>query len=77
MLGDYAAGQIEARPELKEEIRMLLILLIIVLMLAFSGGGGYYGYRRGGTGGGVGIFGLVLIILVFLYLSGGMHSMPY
>jgi hypothetical protein len=56
---------------------MLLILLIIVLMLAFSGGGGYYGYRRWGTGGGVGIFGLVLTILFFLYLFGGMHSMPY
>jgi len=40
---------------------MLMILLIIILLLAFGGGGGYYGYQRRGTGGGVGIFGLVLI----------------
>jgi hypothetical protein len=38
---------------------MLLIVLIIILLLAFGGGGGYYGYQRWGTGGGVGIFGLV------------------
>jgi hypothetical protein len=38
---------------------MLMIVLIIILLLAFGGGGGYYGYQRWGTGGGVGIFGLV------------------
>ena len=38
---------------------MLLIVLIIILLLAFGGGGGYYGYQRWGTGGGVGIFGIV------------------
>lgn len=52
---------------------MLLILLIVVLLLAFGGGGGYYGYRRWGTGGGIGIFGVVLIALVILYLMGGLH----
>ena len=36
-----------------------------------------YGYRRWGTGSGVGIFGLVLIILVLLYAFGGVHRMPY
>ena len=55
---------------------MLLIVLIIILLLAFGGGGGYYGYQRWGTGGGVGIFGLVLIILVLFYVFGGMH-MPH
>jgi hypothetical protein len=29
-----------------------------------------------GTGGGVGIFGLVLIILVLFYVFGGMHMPP-
>ena len=52
---------------------MLLIVLIIILLLAFGGGGGYYGYQRWGTGGGVGIFGLVLIIF---YVFGGMR-MPH
>jgi hypothetical protein len=49
---------------------------IIILLLAFGGGGGYYGYQRWGTGGGVGIFGLVLIILVLFYVFGGMR-MPH
>jgi hypothetical protein len=30
-----------------------------------------------GDGGGVGIFGLILIILVLLYVFGGVHSMHY
>ena len=52
---------------------MLMIVLIIILLLAFGGGGGYYGYRRWGTGGGVGIFGLVLIIPVLVYVFGGVR----
>jgi hypothetical protein len=55
---------------------MLMILLIIILLLAFGGGGGYYGYQRWGTGGGVGIFGLVLIILVLVYVFGGVRLPP-
>jgi hypothetical protein len=55
---------------------MLMIVLIIILLLAFGGGGGYYGYQRWGTGGGVGIFGLVLIILALFYVFGGMR-MPH
>jgi hypothetical protein len=47
------------------------ILIIILLLVLLGGGGGYYGYSRWGTGGGVGIFGLVLIILVVYYLVGG------
>jgi hypothetical protein len=52
---------------------MFLILLIVVLVLMFGGGGGYYGYRRWGTGGGIGIFGVVLIVLLALYLFGGLR----
>jgi len=44
---------------------MLLVVLILVLLL-LGGGGGYYGYSRWGAGGGVSIFGLVLIILLVL-----------
>jgi len=57
----------------REEALMFLLLLIVVLVLLFGGGGGYYGYRRWGTGGGVGIVGLVVIILLFLYLFGGIR----
>ena len=52
---------------------MLLIVLIVLLLLLGGGGGGYYGYRRWGTGGGIGIFGTVLIIVVLVYLFGGMR----
>jgi hypothetical protein len=48
----------------------MLILLIIVLVLLFGGGGGYYGYSRWGYGGGLGIFGTVLLIVLVLYLLG-------
>jgi hypothetical protein len=47
-----------------------VLLLIIVLILLFGGGGGYYGYSRWGTGGGLGIFGTVLLIVLILYLLG-------
>jgi hypothetical protein len=50
-----------------------MLLLIILLVLLFGGGGGYYGYSRWGTGGGLGIFGTVLLIVLVLYLLGGLH----
>ena len=45
-----------------------MLPLIIILILVF--GGGYYGYSKWGTGGGLGIFGTVLLIVVVLYLLG-------
>lgn len=50
-----------------------MLLLILVLLLLFGGGGGYYGYSRWGTGGGLGIFGTVLLIVVILYLLGAVR----
>jgi hypothetical protein len=50
-----------------------MLLLIIVLFLLFGGGGGYYGYSRWGRTGGLGIFGTVLLIVVILYLVGGVR----
>jgi hypothetical protein len=47
-----------------------MLLIIILLVLLFGGGGGYYGYSRWGTGGGLGIFGTVLLIVLVLYLLG-------
>jgi Protein of unknown function (DUF3309) len=47
------------------------ILLIIVLLILFGGfGGGYYGYSHYGTGGGISILGVVLIIALVLFLFG-------
>jgi hypothetical protein len=50
-----------------------MLLLIIILVLLFGGGGGYYGYSRWGTGGGIGIFGTVLLLVLVLYLVGGLR----
>jgi hypothetical protein len=71
---DKPARRLEPAPVRDgREIVMFLLLLIVVLVLLFGGGGGYYGYRRWGTGGGVGIVGLVAIVLLFLYLFGGLR----
>jgi hypothetical protein len=49
----------------------MTILLIIVLVLLFGGGGGYYAHGRyGGTGLG-GVLGIVVIVLLVLWLFGG------
>jgi hypothetical protein len=40
----------------------LLILILVLLLLA--GGGGYYGYSKWGAEGGLGVFGILLMILV-------------
>jgi hypothetical protein len=50
-----------------------MLLLLILLLLLVGGGGGYFGYSRWGTGGGLGIFGTVLLIVVVLYLVGGLR----
>ena len=50
-----------------------MLLLIIILVLLFGGGGGYYGYSRWGAGGGLGILGPVLVILLVVYLLGGLR----
>ena len=48
-----------------------MLLLIILVLLLFGGGGGYYGYSRWGSGGGIGIVGLVFTVAVLLYAIGG------
>ncbi|MGE5849904.1 MAG: DUF3309 domain-containing protein [Candidatus Methylomirabilota bacterium] len=50
-----------------------MLWLIILLVLLFGGGGGYYGYSRWGPGGGLGIVGTVLLVVVVLYLVGGLR----
>jgi hypothetical protein len=53
--------------------RTSMLLLIIVLVLLFGGGGGYYGYSRWGSRGGMGIVGTVLLIVLLVYLLGGLR----
>jgi hypothetical protein len=50
------------------------LILILLLLLLF--GGGAFGYSRYGTPGGLGIGGVVLVILlVWLLLGGGLGSL--
>lgn len=50
---------------------MLTVVLVLVLVLLLGGGG--WGYSRYGMAGGVGPFGVLLIVLVTLYLTGNLH----
>jgi hypothetical protein len=55
---------------------MSTILIIVVLVLLLGGGGGYYGYNRYGGSGLGGALGLVLLVLVAVWLLGGLHINP-
>ena len=52
---------------------MSTILIIVLVILLLGGGGGYYGYSRYGGSGIGGALGLVLIIVLALWLFGGLH----
>ena len=52
---------------------MSTLLIILIVLLLLGGGGGWYGYNRWGYGPGLGIFGLVLIIILLVYLFGGLR----
>lgn len=52
-----------------------MLLLIVVLVLVFGLGGGYYGYNQGGPAWGGGILGTVLLIVLILWLLGGVHGL--
>ncbi|HVJ41562.1 MAG TPA: DUF3309 domain-containing protein [Dongiaceae bacterium] len=49
-----------------------MLLLILILILVFGGGGGYYAHSRYGGRGLGGVLGLVIIILLVLWLFGGL-----
>jgi hypothetical protein len=51
-----------------------MLILLIILLILFAGGGGYYGHTRWGPSGGAGIgLGTILIVLLVVYLLGGVH----
>ena len=58
---------IEGSPE------MVTILVIVLLLILLGGGGGYYGYSRYGGRGLGGVLGLVLIVIIVIWLVGGIH----
>jgi hypothetical protein len=60
----------------KEIGQMATILIIVLLIVLLGGGGGYYGYSRYGGAGLGGALGLVLVILVAVWLLGGLHMAP-
>jgi len=64
-----------APPKLNRGEPVLTILLIVVLILML-GGGGYYGYSLYGGRGLGGVLGLVLVIVLVVWLVGGLpiHS---
>ena len=51
---------------------MSTLLIIILLIILFGGGGGYYAHRSWGGRGLGGVLGLVLLIIVVLWLVGGL-----
>jgi hypothetical protein len=67
-------GRHDGPPDSPAERNRSMLLLIIVLVLLFGGGGGYYGYSQWGAGGGLGIFGTVLLVALVMYMFGGLRS---
>jgi hypothetical protein len=53
---------------------MSTILIIVVLVLIFGGGGGYYAHGRYGGAGLGGVLGIVVLVLVALWLFGGLDT---
>jgi hypothetical protein len=66
-------GRQTGNPGSHAERRRSTLLVLILLVLLLGGGGGYYGYSRWGPGGGLGIVGTVLLVVVLLYLFGGLR----
>ena len=51
-----------------------MLILIVVLLLLFGGGGGYYGHSRWGGKGSAGIgIGTVLLIVLLVWMLGGIR----
>ena len=51
-----------------------MLILLVILLLVLAGGGGYYGHSRWGYRGGAGIgLGTILVILLLVYMLGGIH----
>ena len=70
--GEWASTCLRWVIERLKEIEMLILIILLLLMF----GGGTFGYSRYGNGGGLGIGGVVLVVLlVWLFLGGGLGSL--
>jgi hypothetical protein len=50
-----------------------MLILLIVFLLLLGGGGGYYGHSRWGYRGSAGVgLGTILLILLVVYMVGGL-----
>jgi hypothetical protein len=54
------------------ERHVTTILIIILLILLLGGGGGYWGYSRWGGPGLGGVLGVVLVVVLAVWLLGGL-----
>jgi len=59
---------------LGDSYEMSIVLVVIVLVLLLGGGGGYYAHGRYGGAGLGGVLGLVILVLVVLWLFGGLSG---
>ena len=57
-------------------MKLSTVLIIVVVIMLFGGGGGYYGYNRYGGRGLGGALGLVFVVLLEVWLLGGLHINP-
>ena len=58
----------------QKDERSNMLILLIILVLVFGGGSGYYGHSRWGPGGGAGVgLGTILMIVLVVYLLGGLR----
>jgi hypothetical protein len=76
LAAQVVAGRLRSRPRAKvqKQGRYAMLILLIVLLVVLGGGGGYYGHSRWGYGGGAGIgLGTILLILLVVYMLGGIH----
>jgi hypothetical protein len=55
---------------------MSTILIVVLLILLLGGGGGYFGYSRYGASGLGSAVGLVVVVLLVVWLLGGLHINP-
>ncbi len=62
-----------SKPDPTKGRPMSTLLIIIILIILFGGGGGYYAHSRYGGAGLGGVLGTVLVILVVIWLLGGLH----
>jgi hypothetical protein len=63
-------GRWAPKPEGERHVATILIIVLLILLL--GGGGGYYGYSRWGGPGLGGVLGVLLVVVLAVWLLGGL-----